>query len=429
MSTPLNEAITLSSDRSESETTSGNIAMVRFNELPDDILIAIIQQTALPTLLALRRCSKSLDDLINEYILSIAQPVARNTFLETTPRVLEYEPESGRRDLQWLLQLIPEYLATVIVDRLVVTLLGTSANWGIPATDDIGDRLRVRVADGLRVMMQLSYISKEVYAMPAKEVEKLATTMSGRSKKPEGLKPRSLSWSLSRIDGFPPVDRVPQEPGLLQRAKTKFTVLTSHGATAKAHKLIKKREYIIKARRVSYLQSIWITRPTNFTLAYVLLWPAFHMNHNPRLGIMSYFDRSMRGKGKDYFDWGTPCYRNLLHGDSWVTRWILHEGPLVFWHQWCPRISYDDDRSAYIRDLLLEAWENRDEKQIEIERDAIASYTGGVLLRGTGDAVTCFDEMWRSRQGRERSEEEPSVETKDMLDEIPYLINFTGEPM
>jgi hypothetical protein len=407
--------------------------MAAFNDLPDDILIAILQQTALPTFLALRQCSRSLNNVINAYISSIAPSVARNTFLEITPRIIQRESAAHIRDLQWLLHLVPKYLAVVVVDRLVITLLGTSVNWGIPATDELGDGLRARIADGLHVMMHLSRISKEIYAMPPKEVEKLAITMSKKSRKSDSSATWSSSWSWPRVEATASDKLRSPEPGLFHKIEAKLKTLTGRNTVSKTLSLSEKRENIIRERRVAYLQSTWITRPNNLTLTYVLLWPAFRTNHQYRFGHASFlgrFDRWVNGDGRDYFDWGEPLHRGLLHGDSWVTWWILHEGPLVFWEQWCPPTCYDDDdsRRNYIRDRLLDAWKRRDAEQIEVQRDAIVSYTGGVLSRGTLEAVTAFDGYWRRYRDRERREEVTPTRDEDMIREIPYLIDFKGAP-
>jgi hypothetical protein len=418
--------------------------MVHIHQLPDDVLISIFQQTWLPTFLSLRRSSKSLYELVNSYITAIVPSVARNTFRDTTPRILNRAPANGKRDIEWLLQLIPEYLAAVILDRHA-TSMGALSRQTIPAADELGDGFRARVADGFRVMMELSRIAKEVYDMPQREVEKLAVNVPKYIRRLRlAQQSAGSNWYLPKREPVAHNDR----PRLLQRAKATATSAASQALISKPSRLIKQRESIITERRITYLHSIWITRPTNFSVTYAILSQAFFANYDPNFGDQHPFFNPI-GKVIDFFDWGSPLHTRVYHGNSWVTWWILHEGPLTFWHQWCPPVCYDEDRHDYIRGRLLSDWDRRSEEQIGNERDAVSTYMNRVYPHGQQDAKRNFERYVSQCQDLERQEpehprygssrfiyvddDEEDEEEDSWYDEyalyhLPYLINFKGKP-
>jgi hypothetical protein len=404
------------------------LGMILFHELPDDVLCVILQQADLNTLFVLRLVCKPLHDLIQIYISSIAPAVVRNTFQNTAPLLLR-RPQ--RYDIKWLAELVPRYLATVIIDRYGLNHEGDDVGeriyLRIPAIVNEGEEFREHAANGFKVMMRLSLISKEVHGAPRD------TAFSEYREMKDAIRKSSVSWGTSKSLKSKTRELVVLRPLLSQhhyapRRKPK----SEQKEDSKRVKTVEKLEAVILQRRKEYLLSIPDRDIEDFRMMFPIFTACFRTNTNGT--------PYPQGFSPDFFDLGGGCDsrgNRINSGHSWVNWFILHEGPLLFWRQWCPPSLYDDDRSLLIRRRLLQAWDQRGYKQIEAETATVqqlerflrkktgAVVTGGRPGRAT-DPLPYFYRYLTDENGEEKPSEELDVE--ETLDDIPYFIDFRGDP-
>jgi hypothetical protein len=365
------------------------------DELPEDVLILILCQCRIDELFTLRLTNVKLRDLTSAYIPSIAPSVARSTF-PLSDVLLAPPVDPSLYTLEWLKGLIPQQLASILVDRhRFAHEWSPFARYGIPAEDPYGDELRARVANGWCVLQRLSRISREVYGMHAKNVLKSTT---------------DLAWKVVHPSRF------------------KFEVF-------------RQREDLILRRRLEYIKSLPNDLAKDYKLMFMLLSSAF------RTSISNY--------GDDYkpwiFDWGCGIdgQRLLRRGNSWLTWFVLHEGPDLFWQQWWvlpPELSqtknYIRDRSIeawfgktkitpedFIRQFLPKEWEDVNEKWHDIQRDyafkiqkaleekAAAASNGFASV----NPILYFTQYAECRQLREEAGIGPVDET---LSHVPFHVDF-----
>lgn len=238
-----------------------------FDELPDDVLILIFSQCRIDELLALRlTCSKS-RSIIHDYFTTIAPSVARSSF-PLSDLLLAPPNHPSLYTLNWLKGLVPQQLASILVDRHRFSHEWSQQRYGIPAEDPYGNVLRTRVANGWCALRRLSNISDEVYSLHAKSVLKSTT---------------DLAWRVVHPSRF------------------KFEVF-------------RQREDMILKRRLEYIKSMPDDLAKDYKLMFMLLSSAF------RTSISNY--------GNDYkpwiFDWGCGIdgQRLLRRGNSWLT-WLV----------------------------------------------------------------------------------------------------------
>jgi hypothetical protein len=275
-----------------------------FDELPDDVLILIFSQCRVDELLALRLTSSRTRDIISEYVTTIAPCVARSTFPHS--ELLLAQPNEARDySVDWLKGLIPQHLAAILVDRHRFSHEWASQRYGIPAEDPYGEGLRTRVTNGWRVLQQLSIISQEVYALCVKDVLKSS---------------KGFAWKV------------------VQPSRYKFEVF-------------KQREDLILKRRLEYIGQLPGEQAKDYKLMFMLLSSAFRT--------------SISNLGDDHqpwiFDWscGIDGQRLLRRGNSWLTWFIFHQGPQLFWDQWWGLSPEAPGTKNYIRDRSIEAWFDR----------------------------------------------------------------------
>jgi hypothetical protein len=268
------------------------------DDLPEDILISIFSQCRIDELLALRLASSMVRNLISRYMATIAPCVARSTFPHATLLVTPPEDPSDYT-VQWLTALIPQHLAAILVDRHRFTQYA-QPRYGIPAEDAYGEVLRARVANGWRVLRSLSNISEEVYS--AKNVPKSTT---------------DIAWKV------------------VHPSRYKFEVF-------------QQRENLVLERRMQYINDIPDELAKDYKLLFLLLSSAF------RTSISNYGDEHKPW----IFDWscGIDGQRLLRRGDSWLTWFVLHEGPQLFWDQWWKLDPQAPKTKNHIRDRSIEAW-------------------------------------------------------------------------
>jgi len=275
------------------------------DRLPDDVLILIISQCRIDDVLSLRLTDRKLSALILAYITTISPAVARRTFPNSV-RLLTRPPNGYT--FAWLKGLIPEQLAAVLVDRhRFAHDWGTDNRYGIPAEDPFGDELRTRVATGWHVLQKLSVISQEVYK----------------------LKPGGLGLSTKEL-------------GLAIFSPTRFKFA-----------LAEARERLVLERRLAHIESLSESAAKDYKLMFLLLSSVFRMSL-----VTNYIE--------DYvpwiFDWGYGIdgQRLLRRGNSWMTWFILHEGPFLFWQQWCVQDPLNPNSKNFIRNKSLQTWLGKD---------------------------------------------------------------------
>ncbi|KAF2653467.1 hypothetical protein K491DRAFT_602767, partial [Lophiostoma macrostomum CBS 122681] len=108
------------------------------------------------------------------------------------------------------------------------------------------------------------------------------------------------------------------------------------------------REELVVKRRLEYVSSIPYWLAMDYKLLFIL--------------ISSTFRTSISNLGDAYppwiFDWGCGLdgQRLLRRGNSWLTWFVLHEGPDMFWHQWWTLPPDHWQTKNYIRDLSIQSW-------------------------------------------------------------------------
>jgi hypothetical protein len=270
-----------------------------FEELPSDIVILILCQCHIDALLTLRLTSSKLHDLITERIKTIAPSVARSSF--PSSKLLVTPPDGlSSYSINWLKNLIPNQLASVLVDRCRLVNPWALNGFGIPAEDARGNELRSRVANGWRVLRRLTKISEDVYAMDTN------VFISG-----------SKALQTTRSKSFKSV-------------------------------ILRQREELVLKQRLAYIEKLDPQLKKDYKLMLILLSTAFNPtntevgdNHMPWI-----FDF---GKGID-----VP--RQIRLGSSWMTWYILNQGPDLFWQQWVALDRGSGRTKHYIRDRAIEAW-------------------------------------------------------------------------
>ncbi|CAI6334882.1 unnamed protein product [Periconia digitata] len=366
----------------------------RFNELPEDVLILIFSQCRIDELLALRLTSLRAHSIISEYVASIVPCVARSTF-PSSQLLLAPLQKPTAYTLAWLQDLIPQQLAAILVDRHRFSHPWSQQRYGIPAEDAYGDALRCRIANGWRVLGQLSNISKHVYGLSAKDILKSA---------------KDLAWKV------------------VHPSRYKFQVF-------------KQREDMILEKRFEYINTLSDNEARDYKLMFMLLSSAF------RTSIINH--------GDDHkpwiFDWscGIDGQRLLRRGNSWLTWFVLHEGPQLFWQQWWSLPADTLETKNHIRDRSIEAWFGRtkitpedfirqflpdkwndvNEKWHDVQRDHASRVQRAVEERAAlasdftpVNPILYFTQYAECRQLREQTGS-PVVAT-ETLSHVPFHIDF-----
>ncbi|OCL14830.1 hypothetical protein AOQ84DRAFT_358565 [Glonium stellatum] len=371
--------------------------LIRLDTLPDDVLILAISQCCIDELFCLRLTSYRLAAIISSYITVIAPAVARRTFPEAD--LLTRLPK-GTHTFRWLKGLIPKQLAAILVDRHRFAHTWANSRYGIPAEDPFGDELRGRVANGWCVFKKISNISQGVY--------EIAPTRLVLSKKELSL-------------------------ALFNRSRLKFLILEC-------------RENIILERRLDYIKSLPEKDAKDYKLMFLLLSSVF------RVSLTTNY-------GEEYkpwiFDWGhgIDSQRLVRKGESWMTWYILHEGPSLFWQQWWVKSPRSPDTKNFIRDHSLRSWFSNSSKGIRasvpgfapddwidtndkahsLQRDFAhkiqkaleeKSVTGEL---GSSNAISYFNPIpyfikySYCRRLRQHRREDPPKET---MDHVPFHVDF-----
>ncbi|ORY06392.1 hypothetical protein BCR34DRAFT_445690, partial [Clohesyomyces aquaticus] len=112
--------------------------------------------------------------------------------------------------------------------------------------------------------------------------------------------------------------------------------------------LFQRREELVYKERIKYIGDLPLDMVKDYKLMFMLL--------------SSVFRTSVSNYGEDYkpwiFDWGCGIdgQRLLRRGNSWLTWFLLHEGPDLFWDQWWSLPPGLPSTQNYIRDRSIDAW-------------------------------------------------------------------------
>lgn len=351
--------------------------------LPDELLLAIFRQLPVPDVFQLALTNRRLADIAQRYGKSIAPCAVRNSFPDAS---LLIRADVATQDFEWLKSLVPRYLATVLIDRFRLRSPHMfHDDYGIPAEDEDGEKLRGAVAQGLCILSRLSVISKEGYKLPENDV--------------------------------------PRQP-FRERARRFLKYREPRDSRSRALDLLHRRENMIRARRLQYLETLDNQSVQNYRLMFAFLIQPFLTNYDPPTAFLVTCFRSgaREPHGPDSFDWDGDDGKRLYRADSWVNWYIFHEGPLLFWKQW----YYCNDKTL-IRDRALDAWNTRTSEQISIERESIADMgpiiKPSVPYRDIADLhlVPALQDYRRKKTELLRVNQ---YKPKEILNDVPYWIGF-----
>ena len=347
------------------------VNVLSFADLPDDILILVFAQCQIDELLTLRLTGRRAECLIREYIASIAPSVACSTFPDSE-RLLLNRP--ARYSISWLKELIPQQLASILVDRHRIAHNWAQQRYGIPAEDDYGDELRARVANGWRVLRRLSKISQDVYAQPAP------------------VAPRSAASLAHRI---------------------------IHPSRTRMEERQQKEDEIL-AKRLAYIADMPAQLAKDYKLMFMLL--------------SSVFRTAISNVGEDYkpwvFDWGSGIdgQRLFRKGNSWLAWFVLAEGPALFWAQWWTLPRNDEGFRHYIRERAAEVWQEGSEKMAGCQREHARVVQEAVNKKAEVDRdfaavnpISYFSQYAECRLAKWQAGIVPARET---LGHVPFHVEF-----
>ncbi|KAF2817320.1 uncharacterized protein BDZ99DRAFT_457068 [Mytilinidion resinicola] len=365
------------------------------DRLPDDVVILILSQCQIDDILSFCLTNRRLYTIILAYITTIGPSVARRTFPNAV-RLLN-RPLEGNYTLAWLKGLIPQQLAAILVDRHRFAHDWGNTRYGIPAEDPWGDELRTRVVNGWHVLQKLSAISQEAYK----------------------LKPSALGLSTKEL-------------GLALFSPTRFRFV-----------LTEARERHALERRLVYIESLPESSAKDYKLMFLLLSSVFRMSLSTN-NIEDYIPW--------IFDWGHGIdgQRLLRRGNSWMTWYILHEGPSIFWQQWCVQDPANPESKNYIRDKSLQTWLGKDsavqrftpnfpsdewkdvnEKEHALQRDsaykvqlAMEKQTGSQDRAMANQIPSLFDNFTRYSDCRRLRFQEGAPEPDETMTDVPFHVEF-----
>lgn len=308
------------------------------NGLPDDVLILVCQYLTIPDVFALRLSSRRLATLISVGGSAIAKGVATNTFPDHN--LLLRCPKGGTADFTYLRDLLPKFIAAVLVDCFRIRSPFLSMNeLGFPAEAQEGDIVRAEVERGVKVWNELCLISRSAYCFPPS---------------PPDLAPKA---TLSLKDKM---KRVFARKSIHDDAAQEITAPQDDELAT-----LKQREEEIASRRSIYVRSLSSSDIANFRFTYALLNASIYTNHDAQsIATCNLGGPPPPYRGPDHFDWAGSDEHRIEDGTSWMNWFIAHRGPAVFFRQWWAEIE------NHVRDEALQAWKTRSAEQVQIERSA-----------------------------------------------------------
>jgi hypothetical protein len=343
-------------------------------DLPDDVLILICSQCRIDELFTLRLTCAKLRNIIDEYITSIAPSVARSTF----PLCEHLLTKSANTNLpltfRSLKALIPEQLASILVDRHRIADEWLQSRYGIPAEDAFGDALRDRVANGWRVLRDLSNISRTEYCLNTRGARKSPAHFANKIFRPTQSKLETLIHT----------------------------------------------EDIILRKRLEYLELLGPKQAQDYKVMFVLLSSAF--------------STSISNIGDEHKPWpfdfggGIDGQRELRKGKTWLSWFVLAEGPDLFWQQWWALPDSDPTTRDWIRDRAIESFTDTPKKLSDHQR--VLARTFQVAVNEQAMLESAFEESNPVRYFSQYAEhrlcrrEAGLPPAQEILENVPFLVNF-----
>jgi hypothetical protein len=372
--------------------------------LPTELIELIFHGVTIDELLCLRLVCQNFRAIIDRRINALAPQVARNTFPKA--RLLLRPPPNRKYDLRWLKGLIPKRLASIIVDRQRDKHQRHQPRIGLPAEEIFGDELRGKVENGWRVYKRLSNISKAVYALPESEVPSVESELNnddpetrrrndylenirinatgpvtthellmGMKMQPDTCKDDTTGGEMisAFFSRFPRRLRRKSKHRVFSTPIPKLSVLPDE-LSKPVLTDIEKREHLVWKRSTQLIGGLSDEESSDYGLLHSLLFWIFESETPLNLSHELYGEDAPHVIFAFDFDWdeehsGYSNTVNLVHANSWVNRYLLHEGPDLFWNQWkCEHGGVQDQNQHYIRDALRLAWAERSDAQVAIER-------------------------------------------------------------
>jgi hypothetical protein len=318
-------------------------------------------------------CAK-LRNIIDEYITTIGPSVARSTFPHCEHLLGRHANATTPFTFRLLKALIPEQLASILVDRHRIADEWMQSRYGIPAEDAFGDELRDRVASGWRVLNDLSNISRATYGMNVRDTRKTPVQLANKIFRP---------------------------------------------AFSKLEMLMQSEEAILQ-KRLDYLAQLEPKQAQDYKVMFVLLSSAF--------------STSISNLGEEHKPWpfdfgeGIDGQRELRKGNSWLSWYILAEGPDLFWQQWWSLPEGDATTRYYVRDRAIDAFNDTPKKLSDVQR--LLARTFQVLVDDKASLETAFDAsnpvryFARYADHRMQRRQDGLSPPPEILDKVPFLINF-----
>lgn len=348
--------------------------LTSLTQLPEDVLILICSQCRIDELFLLRRTSAKIRHLIDEYIATIAPSVARSTFPLSEHLLARGKSALPSYTLKWLKSLIPEQLASVLIDRHRIADEWLQSRYGVPAEDPFGDALRDRVANGWRILRALSDISRQEYSTNLKDTRISPSDLANKVFRPALFKLESLKHVEDNI-------------------------------------LVKRKQYFAKLPQ---------TAAQDYKIMFILLSSAF--------------STSISNTGPEHKVWpfdfgaGIDGQRELRKGTSWLSWYILAQGPDLFWQQWWSLPHDDPATRNYIRDRAIEAFANTPEKLSDHQRPLARNFQEFVNVCARlssefdqSNPVRYFSQYAEHRLRRREAGLPPATE---ILGHVPFMVNF-----
>lgn len=350
-------------------------------DLPVDVLILIYSQCRIDDLLAFRLTNSRSRDLIDKYIATIAPSVARSTFPHCDHLLARFAESSKPFTLHDLKNLIPEHLASVLVDCHRTSTDNTMLNlrYGVPAEDPYGDDLRDRIARGWRVFYELSRIYRQVHNDYVGELIKTPADLVNNLFRPSYIKASAL----------------------------------------------KQKEDLILQRRLAYIES----KPREVLQDY----------RDFLLLLSAVINTSLDNTGQEHVLWpfdfghGLDSRRMVRRGETWFTWFLLSEGPEMFWQQWWMLPRSDAQTTNYIRDRALGLYEKTPENLAWYQGRLAESLHKRIEKRavnpdpsqGPLPPITFFTGYAHERRRREAAGLPP---IKEIMGDVPFHVNFKCPP-
>lgn len=382
--------------RSRRKPVRSITGLLRFDDLPDDILILILSHCRIDEIFALRLTSSRFSVVIDAYSNTIIPSVAWATFTSSS-LILAGLPKPADYTFAWLKRLIPLQLAAVLVDRHRFIHQNPGAHrYGIPAEDDYGDALRARVTTGFCVQSRLANIAEDVYRLDDKAV---LESVSKKNMPSKLLRPSRYRFELFQI-----------------------------------------REEMILERRVQLIESLPASNVQDYVLMSTLLSGAFRVGKDQRLNDHPPW----------VFDWdyGIDGPRAVRTGKSWLSWFILRRGPQLFWEQWWSLPRGVPETQHHIRTQALEAyfadaemnagedicgsppkiWRDVNEATHEVHRAGIGSLQKVIADKtghwGNYSLVDPYPYFVRYAEIRRERQEEGRIGVEETLDQVPFFVDF-----